>query len=540
MKTEGSRLPPGPIDLLTAGAPWAACAVVMVAFAVVAARLLHIPPAYDELLTYLAAAGIRDTGSPTILDGAYSRALLYSQTLAVWMSLAGESLEAARALSLIFLAASAVLTFEGARRYTSPATACLALALFLIFRNAVSMGTFVRFYTAQTFLLTLVIVLLSTLLFGSRSARNVLLRAVLILAAAYGALALQISTLIPLAVLAVLILFHLPWRRGLARVSASTRDKPSLRWLLRAVPAVAAAALLLLLWHGDVPGLITPWMPGAAGWQSANASNVLFYAVDLKSSLGYLLGAFVAVCTAAAFGSAPGRFFTLTALGCLAVHSLLPPKDARYIVYILPTFAIAAGIGFHNLCTWLTAAARKETGRFAPLPKTVLTLLFCTLLLFSLNGRRLLSEASGAPLEQDLKWRPDWQPVAALLGNDVRSQFDAILVSAGVKGVWYLGDYDFELNRSVVSETSTGQEFGRDRRTGRRVIGSVESVERILREHENVLVVSDTFLWDTEWGVPERAVQLIETHLVDVSPAEDVKVFVTATALVPPGAGGEP
>ena len=78
-------------------------------------------------------------------------------------------------------------------------------------------------------------------------------------------------------------------------------------------------------------------------------------------------------------------------------------------------------------------------------------------------------------------------------------------MSAGVKGLYFLGRYDYEVNASVVQETETGQEFGRDPRTGRQAISSADSVARVVAEPGRSLVIVEEQKLGRNGGVPPKS-----------------------------------
>ena len=69
--------------------------------------------------------------------------------------------------------------------------------------------------------------------------------------------------------------------------------------------------------------------------------------------------------------------------------------------------------------------------------------------------------------------------------------YPVVLTSSGVRAAYYLGDFSFEFNNSVMLETDSGDEFGLDRRTGRQVVSSLDSILRIAHECGPTLVIVD-------------------------------------------------
>jgi hypothetical protein len=102
---------------------------------------------------------------------------------------------------------------------------------------------------------------------------------------------------------------------------------------------------------------------------------------------------------------------------------------------------------------------------------------------------------------------------------------DIVIVSAGVKGLYYLARYDFELNSSVVMESEGGKEFGRDPRTGRQVIGTHDSLATVLGRAGTKLVVIDQNRLGKETAVAPAAVTLIEAQCHSVVLPQESRVF---------------
>jgi hypothetical protein len=78
-----------------------------------------------------------------------------------------------------------------------------------------------------------------------------------------------------------------------------------------------------------------------------------------------------------------------------------------------------------------------------------------------------------------------------------------------MKALYYLGRYDYELNASIVLETSTHAEFGLDERTGRRAIGTAQSTAQVLDMPGTTILVLEEEKLGIPAGVPADAVELI-------------------------------
>ena len=91
-----------------------------------------------------------------------------------------------------------------------------------------------------------------------------------------------------------------------------------------------------------------------------------------------------------------------------------------------------------------------------------------------------------------------------------------------MKALYYLGRYDYELNATIVPETETRAEFGRDRRTGRQAIGTADSIRKVLTRPGETLVVIETSKIGRSSGVNEQAYEVIQSHCEELAlPGDD-------------------
>jgi hypothetical protein len=109
----------------------------------------------------------------------------------------------------------------------------------------------------------------------------------------------------------------------------------------------------------------------------------------------------------------------------------------------------------------------------------------------------------------DHSWIADWPAEVAAIEPLV--ELPTILVtSSGMKAIYYLGGYDFELNANVTDETDTRRDFGIDPRTGRQALSSAEAVERLMDCYSNIVFVIDESRWSRDTAVPVASSALIE------------------------------
>lgn len=98
----------------------------------------------------------------------------------------------------------------------------------------------------------------------------------------------------------------------------------------------------------------------------------------------------------------------------------------------------------------------------------------------------------------------DWK-VAMKTLRPLAAQADRVVTSNAMKSLYYLGRYDYELNVSIVAETDTREDFGRDERTGRQAIGSAAAVASVINGPGRTLVVLEDRKLDSPVGVPLAA-----------------------------------
>jgi len=113
----------------------------------------------------------------------------------------------------------------------------------------------------------------------------------------------------------------------------------------------------------------------------------------------------------------------------------------------------------------------------------------------------------------DLPYRnePDWAPAQSLLSAHAGAA-DRIVTSNSMKAMYYLGRYDIELNATIVPETEERAEFGRDRRTGSRVISRPESISQVLAQPGTTLVVLEEPKIGSASGVPLESFGVVEAN----------------------------
>ena len=478
------------------------------------------PPKYDELYHVLAARGIVETGEPVIADGRYDRAELFTRVVAATFRWRGDSLQSARlpalvgALALVVLLASWVTSRAGLIAGSS------AAALLAMSTSTIGLATFARFYTLHALAVAIMAVSVYEAMTRERASLTRLVLIGLAVLAAAVAVHLQITTVIAIgATLSGLAAALVVDRRE--RVGAIIRARPV---VLSTLLVAAFIVLALLEWKVHLIAHATE----VPLWGEDSASRPLLYVEQLAVDLPLFWPLFpLAVLAAVAVFGGFGAFCVVVAVSALAVHSIAAAKAVRYVYYALPFVCAVLGCGIavsvRLMTRWLSGAVPQLGKGALPLTLGVLA----APLLLSQEGQRALHFIAGRYTARNLTMYAtdsDWSLALPVL-RPLADTADLVIVSSGVKGLYYLARYDFELNSSVVMESESGKEFGRDPRTGREVIGTRDSLAAVLAKPGTKLLVIDQDKLGREFAVAPAVVSLIEAQCHAVALRQESRVF---------------
>lgn len=470
----------------------------------------------DELYHILAARGLLETGEPRIAEGLYWRSYLFTRLVAASFWLLGDGLVAARLPSVIATALLVATLFLWVRREAGSGAAWLAAGLYAVSPFAVEIAQFCRFYALQT--LAFVGVCWLVLELVGRPARPTVQAARLLaaLALAAFAIALQPTTYMGLAGLAAWAVPALALRR-LARSDLGWSAR--LGWLAAAA-ALAAAALAAGLtsgWLGDLWSL----------YREAPLFNVplkeqfwfyyLWYLLlypTLWTAIGVL--AVVAIARAPALGGLVATVFAIVFL----LASFAGSKALRYIAYAQPFLFVLWGLALSTLGPALAGWGRQLAhrledglaglgghGRLAG--RALIGAGLGALLLANPFWLRTASLLADLPLGTEIP-DSDWERAAPALRPLLADA--AVVVNTEELGpLYYLGRHDILYSPSKLAELppSIRADFGRDPRTGRPVIGSLEALERVIRCHPSGLFLAPALHWRRPYLADAEAVDLL-------------------------------
>ena len=472
-------------------------------------------PHPDELHHALAARGLLDHGLPSIAEGVYERGLLHTYLVAGSYALFGDSLASARIPSVVCMALVAALLFVWLRREASSLAAWLGAGGFAVSPFAVDIAQFARFYAPQC----LAFLVAAFLTYAAVSGRHTLRRRALLLVGALPpallALNLQPTTLIGLVSIASWAgcVLGIPW---LTAPSVPRRHK-------LAVIAIGVLALMVFLFSGLATTLwqlfrSTPLfnLKNADEFWYYHALYSLFY--PTLWPLTGLLGL-----AAIATWRQPALFALLTFAVSFVLNSLAASKSLRYIIFAQPLLFAVWGMGLAAIWPSLRSFGMDLRQRLGPplaaigirQPAAAGLLVAAAVLFLVVGNPAWLRSASlladiTVPPEQP---RPNW-PLARPQLEPWLAQADVVVTTEELATLYFLGRYDIRFSPSKMGELEPGQrhEFGLDFRTGRPVISTRESLERVLACYPSGIILGPTASWGSPTLLGPELVQLIESQ----------------------------
>lgn len=446
-------------------------------------------------------------------------------------ALFGDSLAAARVPSVVSMALLVGLLFAWLRREAGDRAAWLGAGLFAVSPFAVDTAQFARFYAPQCLALFVAAVLIHAAVLGRPGdgprrwdePRRRLALAALAVPPLLLAVYFQPTTLIGTAGIGL-------WAGGaLALPWLADPAVPTGRKLVLSLGALAAglAALAALWLLGPLPDLWRRyrWTPlfnrGTQDqfWYYHAWLSLLYPSLwPLTGVLG--LAAVVARPRAASFA------LTVFALAFL-LNSVAAAKSLRYLVYAQPFLFAVWGIGLAALWPSLRAflaRLRRDLGdRLADLGRPYRPLgwpLLGGAVLFLLLGNpawlrttALLADLT-VPPEQPMA---DWPRAKPALAPWL-ARADVVVTTEELASLYFLGRYDIRFSRSKLDELPEAEqrEFGIDDRTGRPVISTQASLERVLACYPTGVILGPDNTWNNPTLLDGDLVQLIKQRAAPI------------------------
>jgi hypothetical protein len=459
------------------------------------------PPHYDEMYHMLAAESWSARGELRILDGEYRRAALFTKLVALNSGTCGTSLECARWISVAASALLVMLVTVFSGIVMRPAVGLIAGMLLAVNPSVIVASQMVRFYSLHA----LSFFVFATLLFFLFSTWRQLSMASVVAVTAVGAgavlLAHHLHVITELgvlgAVMGIAIILVPDFHKWLRRQAA---------WVVVLTTIVALGAAALLVYSVDVLAKMASIRTGPVWAQGLEVEHLFYHrALSLWYAALWPMLPLLAILSIAKWPKV--SLYSLAMFGvAFLVLSTAAAKADRYLLFSLPFLVIpmAAGIVLvlQLIIDFLKRTMKKSTGWSAGASGALAAVVVLGALVpyvgtqqVSLNIARMVWDSGYVRMFGNYGRYADWAYAAEPL-RELTRPYPIILSSSGVKAAYYLGDFSFELNTSVVRETDTRGEFGLDSRTGRQVVSSPESIRKIVEECGSLLVIAEEIHFD--------------------------------------------
>ena len=464
-------------------------------------------PNPDELHHVLAAKSLLETGEPRIAEGYYTRTFLYTWLVAKSFAVFGYSLSAARVPALLPVAALVALLFIWLRQVAGTRAAWIGALLFGLSPFSVEIAQFSRFYGLQ--MLSLFVAAVCTFAIPTSDGTGRWL-ALGLGAAAASVLAfyLQPTTIMGLVGMGLwltgALLLPLLLGTGLSR-------RHKLAWLVTlvglGVVAVLAATAL------GVPQRF--WATYRSTPLFNQRSDGQFWYYHAWYSLLYpTLWPATGVLSLVAIAARPraGSYLVTVFATAFFLSSFAAAKNLRYFAYAQPflfaLWGIALAALWRPLASWLGVLASRLRAALPadwPMPARAATRVMMALALGFLalaNPAWLRTATMLANVTVPPEQPPaDWPAADAALRPWVE-RAKVVVTTEELGALYFLGRYDVRYSPSKLGELAPDQrrEFGLDHRTGRPVIATKASLERLIDCYPSGLIVGPA----EDWGKPHK------------------------------------
>jgi hypothetical protein len=488
----------------------------------------NYPAFWDEFYHLLAARSWLAEGNFRVAEGVYDRAPAITISTAVATSLFGESLFAARLFPALAGSLWVVAVFLWTRAVAGRMAGWLAALLFCFNPVTLEISGFVRFYALHGLVFWIGAIAAYAAVTVPAS-KPMLLWGAAAVAALMVALELQDVTYIGMVGLAL-------WA-ALIFVSGGPAEKR--HWRLVGAVALSAIVAVLLFLSGTLEHLLGrySWTPG---WAAELASGPTYYHLLFRGDYPTLYTLLpVAALMAIARVPKAATFALILFVTAFGLLSFAPAKSIRYLAFAMPFFYVLWGIAMAELLPALQRLASRATARYSETigdvpfrPMVTVATMGVALTFVAVTNPAVLRTAavlagnSQGPLSGVLATDTSWRAAAATL-NELSRSSDVVVTPNSLHALFYVGDYDLEYRRTGVIESMTGEEFGIDPRTGRPVISTADSLERLMVCFPSGLVFAELARWRHVTGIDSAAADLLTAAAAEVElPAEwRIKAF---------------
>lgn len=480
------------------------------------------PATFDELYHVLAARGWLEHGTPVILDGTYERAQWFTWLVSQAFRMFGENLGAARLTTILPMASLGAVLFIWVRAVVGSSAAWVTTILYGLSPFAVEISVFIRFYSLQCLAFFLAAITLYRAIHGNDRWHWITLQLISAAIALGIAAYFQVATLIGALGLGAWFGVHILWRWFFA-------DTISYRWKIISTIAFLTVVMLsavLLFLNGFIFDLLNQYRSTPL-FNQESADEFWFYHYWIGfyyPSLWPLLPIFTLI----AFIRHPKvTIFAATIFGlAILIHSFAASKNLRYVAYTMPFLFIILGTALAQIADQLLAGLvaldrglRNQVSWTGPSARLLSRGLIVVALLFlclantgSVRSVLFLADVTIPPERPNEQWSRAAEVLTPLINTT-----DLVITGNETETLYYLGRFDVIWGASRLSELPNAEEFTLDPRTGRPIISTAQSLERLQACYPNGIFITSSRRW-SDVHRPETEVPFREALLTSSDP----------------------
>jgi len=466
----------------------------------------------DELYHILSAQQYLDSGVFGINGGVYERGRVYSELVAALYRVFGVDPVVARLPALIAGVLTIALLFFWVRRSGERLAAWVAAVLLIFTPDLIEQAQYARFYTLQHLFLLVAAVALYQLLAEPRgsAART----STLCVTGGMGlALAMYFQPLTAIGAAGLALGAAILLVPGF--VARLTRPQ---RVLLVAGTAATLLVVFVLIRDAEIVRRVAARAAYSDLWAEGTRTEIRFYHWQLLDNYAtawtlFPVFAMLALARQRRLATLALAVFTLG----FVTHTLMAWKAARYILYLLPFFAVIVGLAVAQaipLVASAVAALAPGRTRSAAFVRGLawagaIGFLVVTNGAFMQSARRLMRDQSvlypGGPTPT-----LSWQLAASTL-RPLASEASAVVSTEDLEAIWFLNRLDYVLDRDHLPRNTESAEFWLDRRVMARTIGETASLQRVMECHPSGLLIAMRWALASYKMKPETADFIVQT-----------------------------
>jgi len=475
--------------------------VLVVFFCSIAFYLLNIShtPDFDELYHILAARGVQETGTPSIAEGVYERVYFLTWVISKLYDQFGESLLISRLPSLVPVTITNCIIFWWLSCVSNKTSAWIATLLFATSPYAFDVAQYTRFYGLQTlcFLIGAIGIYYSI---HSAHISKKLISLIASLIFTYIAIYFQKTSLMGVAAITVWLSIALS-----VHVVKSTTIEAHLKYVMFFIAGLLLTLIFLVLFKIGFIGAIWDEYRTVQPFNIGTANEFWYYHKWFSIYYPSLWPIFGLICIAAIACFPKPAYFCITVFTVsFLFNSFAPNKDLLYLMYAQPFMFMVVGMSIESIKDPILLWTKKSYKSIhSELPFINLVSKSITLCAFFLSAAflitansasiRTISQIAGITVPPEL---PDtnWEKARPIL-TPLIATADIVVTMTELEMLYYFDDYDLLYSESRLAEIPDGKEFSLDFRTGRPVIGSIDSLQNIFNCYDTGVFLSTKRRW---------------------------------------------